>query len=180
MHHSLLAASPIVVCLMLAAAPESPEDEAALIESNEAAAIGDLRTIMSAEDFYQRANGGFYDTLACLATPSNCIPGYPADGPFYLGEDIAALTVKDGYGRAFSWRPPAQKPGQNASRTSVGFYAVVLWPDEVGKTGQRGFCGDADGFICFTTDGSMPKLGKDGRCPWEERDGKPAGCELLH
>jgi hypothetical protein len=41
------------------------------------------------------------------------------------------------------------------------------------------FCGDADGVICFTTDGSMPKVTPDGRCPWETKDGKPAGCAVL-
>jgi hypothetical protein len=89
------------------------------------------------------------------------------------------LTIKDGYGRAFFTKPPAQKPGPDVSPTSAELYAVILWPDKPGKTGRRAFCGDADGVICFTEDGSTPKVAPDGRCPWEAKEGKPAGCEVL-
>jgi hypothetical protein len=181
MHHTLLVASPLaVVCLVLPAVPAAAQSRAALIEDNEAAAIADLQTIISAEAAYQAVNAGFYDRPACLLRPSSCIPGYPAEAPFFLDAALASLMVKDGYGRAFFTKPPAQKPGKDASLTSAEFYAVILWPDEPGKTGRRGFCGDADGIICFNEDGSMPKLSPEGRCPWEEREGKPAGCEVLH
>jgi hypothetical protein len=175
----LLAASPLVVGLLLAAAPESPESDPALIERNEAAAIADLKTIMSAEAAYQVANAGFYDKPPCLLMPSSCIPGYPAQAPPFLDEALASLTIKDGYGRAFMASPPVPERGTAASPSSVGGYAVILWPAEVGKTGRRAFCGAADGVICFTSDGRMPRL-VDGRCPWEEREGKPAGCEILN
>lgn len=179
MHHPLLVASPlIVVCLMLPAVPAAAQSGAALIEDNEAAAIADLRTIISAEAAYQAVTG-FYGTPECLLRPSACIPGYPAEAPYFLDEALASLTVKDGYGRAFSSKP-VQKPGEKASRTSLERYAVIMWPDKRGTTGQRVFCGDVDGVICFTEDGSMPRLSPEGRCPWEERDGKPAGCEVLH
>src|SRR4029453_9643861 len=105
---------------------------------------------------------------------------YPAEAPTFLEEDLASLKVKDGYGRALLTRPPVPKRGKEASPPRVGRYAVILWPDKVGKTGQRAFCGDADGVICFTNDGIPPKFGSDGRCPWEEREGKPAGCEVLN
>ena len=180
MHHSLLAASPLLVCLLLAAAPESPESDAALIERNEAAAIADLEAIISAEAAYQVANAGFYDKPPCLLRPSSCIPGYPAEAPTFLDEALASFTIKDGYGRAFFTRPGTEKPGKDASPTSAGGYAVILWPDKVGKTGQRAFCGDADGVICFNEHGSMPNLSPEGRCPWEEREGKPAGCKVLN
>jgi hypothetical protein len=179
MHHLLSASFPLVACLLLAAEPESPESDAALIERNEAAAIADLETIISAEAAYQVANAGFYDRPSCLLRPSSCIPGYPAEAPTFLDEDLASLKIKDGYGRAFLTRPPVPERGEAASPTSVGRYAVILWPKEVGKTGQRAFCGDADGVICFTNNGIAPKVGPDGRCPWEEREGKPARCKVL-
>lgn len=181
MHHSLLAASPlVVVCFVLPAVPAAAQSGAAVIESNEAAAIADLKTIMSAEAAYLEANAGFYDTPACLLRPSDCIPGYPEEGPSFLDEALASLTVKDGYGRAFFTKPPARKPGKHVSRSSAELYAVIMWPDKLGETGQRGFCGDAAGVICFTRDGSRPRITSDGGCPWEEREGKPAGCEVLH
>jgi hypothetical protein len=181
MHHSLLVASPlVVVCLVLPGVPVAAQSGADLIERNEAAAIADLMTIISAEAAYQTVNAGFYDTPACLFRPSSCIPGYPAEAPFFLDEALASLTVKDGYRRAVFTKPPTQGPGRDASLTSAEFYAFILWPDEPGKTGRRAFCGDADGIICFNEDGSMPKLSREGRCPWEEREGKPADCEVLH
>ena len=180
MHHSLLVAGPVVACLVVPGAHAAAESDAALIESNEAAAIADLMTIISAEAAYQAANVGFYDTPACLFSPSSCIPDYPAEAPSFLDEAVASLTIKDGYGRAFFTKPPARKPGKNASLTSAEFYAVVAWPEKRGETGRHGFCADADGIICFTEDGRTPKLSPEGRCPWEEREGRPAGCEVLH
>ena len=175
----LAAPAAVVVCLMLVAAPAAPQDDAAVIEHNENEAIADARTIISAEAAYQSVNGGFYDNLACLLKPSGCIPGYPAQAPVFINEALASLTIKDGYGRAFFAKPAAQKPGPDASPTSAESYAVTLWPAKPGKTGRRAFCGDADGVICFTTDGRAPRVLTDARCPWEAKDGKPAGCEVL-
>ena len=39
----------------------------ARVSANEAATIGDIRAIISAQAQYQSANGGFYDRLECLA-----------------------------------------------------------------------------------------------------------------
>jgi hypothetical protein len=176
---SLWVASAVVLCLALLREAAANPDEAT-IASNEAAALGDLRTIMSAEEAYQFVNSGLYDAPACLLAPARCIPGYPENAPTFLDEAVAALTVKDGYGRAFISKPPAQEPGVRASPSSVGFYAVLLWPDEPGETGRRAFCGDAGGVICFTEDGKAPKVGRDGRCPALEEPDRPAGCEVLY
>jgi hypothetical protein len=176
----LAAPAAVVVCLMLAAGPAAPQDHSAVIEDNETAAIADARTIISAEAAYQTVNGGFYDSPQCLFKPSACIPGYPAQGPTFLDWAIASLMVKDGYGRGIFTKPPAQKPGAEVSPSSALSYAVILWPDKPGKTGRRVFCADADGVICFTEDGSRPIVQPDVRCPWEAKDGKPAGCEVLH
>ena len=179
MHRFLVVASPVVVfCLALAVVPAAPQSDEALIERNEAAAIADLRTFMSAEAAYQTVNGGFYDEPGCLHRPSDCIPGYPAEAPTFLDAAIAGLTIKDGYGRAFSSKQLSPKPGPDVSPSSAESWAVILWPDKPGKTGRRIFCGAADGVICFTRDGSTPKF-VGGRCPWEAMDGKPAGCEVV-
>ena len=49
-------------------------------------------------------------------------------------------------------------------------YAVTAVPTQPGDTGVRGFCGDANGVICVTPDGSEPPV-TDGACP--------AGCTAL-
>lgn len=61
---------------------------------------------------------------------------------------------------------PIQCPSPPTSFTSTksgyvrGCTAGVYWaiPAAEGKTGMRGFGGDATGRICFTTDGSIPKM----------------------
>jgi len=42
-------------------------------------------------------------------------------------------------------------------------YAYVAVPMNRGQTGVRGFCGDANGIVCFTPDGSEPEVA-DGAC----------------
>jgi len=133
--------------------------------ANEAAAIGDIRTVISAEAAYQSANAGYYDSLDCLTAPARCIPDYPSSGPTFLGPDFK-LPVKNGYRRSFHPGPPADPAelGAAASRSSVKSYAYVAEPAEVGRTGVRAFCGDETGMICFSSDGRMPDL-VGGHCP---------------
>jgi hypothetical protein len=44
---------------------------------SESTALGDIRTVMSAQAAYEARNGGYADgALGCLARPALCIPGY--------------------------------------------------------------------------------------------------------
>ena len=62
--------------------------------ANESAAIGDCRTVISAQHAYASANGGFFDSLECLAFPTSCIPNYPVNAPQFLDEETAGASVK--------------------------------------------------------------------------------------
>ncbi len=134
----------------------------ARVSANEAATIGDIRTVISAQAAYQAANAGFYDgRLECLATPSSCIPEYPPDGPTFLDVQLASLLPKSGYSRQLYVAPiPAgsARSRLRGSRSSVASYAYVAVPLNRGQTGVRGFCGGASGVLCYSSDGSAPRV----------------------
>ena len=157
------------MALPIIAAIAIPSLLRARVSANESAAIGDLRTMMSAQAAYQTANGGFYDSPECLAAPQGCIPGYPATGPTFLDPVLASARDKTGYVRTFH---PGLAPDQidpaALSRSSVTTYAYVLAPLVNGRTGIRAFCGDHTGTMCYTHQG--PPAPQDGSCP------PPPGC----
>ncbi len=125
----------------------------ARVSANEAAAIGDLRTFISAEAAYQFSAEGVYGTPDCLAKPASCIPSY--QGPVFLDSELASLSPKTGYRRTFI-------PGP-AKGTGLESYALVLEPIQPNRTGVRAFCGDASGVLCYTADGRKPPV-VDGAC----------------
>jgi hypothetical protein len=144
----------------------------ARVSANEAAAIGDLRTVISAEAAYQSSNRGFYDTPECLGAPQGCIPGYAATDPTFLDATLASGHDKNGYARTFHPGPPPAQRDPAASPSSVTGYAYVLAPKVHGQTGVRSFCGDHRGTICFTIGGTPPAV-EEGSCP------PPPGCVVL-
>jgi type II secretory pathway pseudopilin PulG len=136
----------------------------ARVATNEAMAIGDLRTVISAEAAYASSNGGLYDQLECLAKPQECIPGYPSTGPVFLSE--IPPSVRTGYQREFQVGLPAdgsEVAFANLSPSSVQSFVYLAYPVTPGTTGSRGFCADYTGRICVTMDGSPPPV-VDGLC----------------
>lgn len=152
----------IVVALMgILAALVIPMLQRAMIAANEAATLGDIRTVIDAQTSYRSANAGFYDgALTCLNVPSSgCIPSYPSNAPTFLDSALASLIAKDGYNRRFTaGTPPAVIP-PNASPSSVEAYRYDATPIFNGVTGVRGFAGQADGRICFTPNGAPVPAG---------------------
>ncbi len=128
----------------------------ARVSANESAAIGDLRSVISAQAAYQSANNGFYGELPCLSAPATCMKGYT--GPQFLDAQLTSLDVKSGYRRAFH-------PGKRATRArSLRGYAYTAVPAEPGKTGVRSFCGEGSGVIRFDPKGGDIKP-VGGVCP---------------
>lgn len=154
----------VVAFIGIIAAIAIPSLLRARVSANEAAAIGDLRTVISAEAAYASSNGGQYDQLECLAKPQECIPGYPPDGPVFLSEVPPA--VRAGYQREFQVGLPAdgsEVAFANLSPSSVQSFVYIAYPENPGVTGTRGFCADYSGRICVTMDGSRPPV-VDGMC----------------
>jgi hypothetical protein len=123
--------------------------------ANEANAIMDTRTIVSAQMSFVLYSKGAYGTLTCLATPKECNPAHAdralVDGP------LAAAGVRRGYHRKLYLGPKA---------ATFAYTSVAVEP---GVTGVRGFCGDQDR-LCFTADGREPDA-RAGSCP--------TSCETL-
>jgi hypothetical protein len=137
------------------------------VQHPEAPAIGDTRTIISAQAAYQSLNRGFFEgRLDCLAQPGRCLPGYT--GPQMLDEALASQRTKSGYLREFVAGPAVDRAKLAASEaplspSSVTAWAYRSWPERPGDTGARGFCGDSTGIVCATTAGREPDV-KDGSC----------------
>jgi type IV pilus assembly protein PilA len=151
----------VVAIIGIIAAIAIPSLLRARVSANEAAMIGDIRTVISAQAAYQGANGGWYAmNLTCLTTPSSgCIPNYSANSPTFLDSQISNANAKQGYNR--NWFPGTQAGGLPTSvdPNSTGQYAYGGTPSVQDQTGVRGFAGDASGVICWTGDGTDPAGG---------------------
>ncbi len=169
----LVIAIPVLVGVIgIIAAIAIPSLLRARVSANEAASIGDVRTMFSAQTAYQSANGGFYDRLECLQTPSQCIPGYAPSGPNFVDATIGN-TTRHGY--TFSFHagdrvaPDTLAQGRY-SPSSLTQFAYTAVPSTRNRTGVRSFCGDATGVILACPDGREPPV-EAGHCA--------AGCAPL-
>jgi type IV pilus assembly protein PilA len=152
----------VVAIIGIIAAIAIPSLLRARVSANEAAALGDIRTVITAEAAYQSANGGFFEgSLSCLNEPSNgaCIPSYPPFAPAFLDSQLAAQLTKTGYNRSFQAGATIAPLVPTASPTSTALYRYDATPNIVGQTGVRGFAADSSGRICFTTNGASVTAG---------------------
>jgi prepilin-type N-terminal cleavage/methylation domain-containing protein len=148
----------VVAIIGIIAAIAIPSLLRARISANEAATIGDIRTLISAEAAYQSANGGMYDSvLACLTGPSACIPNYPTTSPTFLDSAVASQIDKTGYTRSYTGgNAPTTISAQIMSPTAVVSYVYLASPISQSQTGVRGFGGDSSGIVCFNNLGTAP------------------------
>lgn len=113
----------------------------ARVAANEAATIGDIRSVVSAEAAYQTANAGRYGTITCLATPSGCLAGYT--GPTFLDASLAQpQTTKNGYVRRW-----VERPARGGSPGSIESFCYSATPAQPNQTGVRSFGGDSSGLV---------------------------------
>jgi prepilin-type N-terminal cleavage/methylation domain-containing protein len=159
----------VVAIIAIIAAVAIPGLLRARVSANEAATIGDVRAVLSAQAAYHAVNGGLYEgNLGCLTDPQGCIPSYPASGPNFLDSNMASLNTKSGYARLFAGGTPPGVIPPTVSPTSVTAYKYDARPVIVGQTGVRAFAGDHSGRVCFTPDGTIvpaaPGGGMDRNC----------------
>jgi type II secretory pathway pseudopilin PulG len=135
----------------------------ARIAANEAGAIGNVRTVISAEAAYQSASGGYYDVPACLYAPAPCLGASAPATPFLSQESTVFDAPKMGYVLRFHpGRAATASGGATVSSSGIESFAVVAEP--VGpQTGVRTFCADASGIICIMSAGEHQAPG--GTCP---------------
>jgi prepilin-type N-terminal cleavage/methylation domain-containing protein len=155
----------VVAIIGIIAAIAIPSLLRARVSANEAATIGDIRTIISAQAAYQSANGGWYSgSLSCMSNPFGagvCFPNYPAGAPTFLDNTLAplvvALVAKSGYQRVYTRGLPPGVINTNVSGTdAVTGYVYLATPVTQNQTGVRGFGGDHSGVLCFSSTGVAP------------------------
>jgi prepilin-type N-terminal cleavage/methylation domain-containing protein len=135
----------VVAIIGIIAAIAIPSLLRARVSANEAAAIGDTRTVVSAEAAYQSAASGFYGELTCLAVPGPCIATY--NGPSFLDSTIASTVVKQGYARAANYDAALTIPGLTNPHSTYCYESSPVVP---ATTGVRAFGGDASGVVGVT------------------------------
>ena len=153
---SLLVAIPLGGIVAAIAIPSMLR---ARVSANESSAIGDVRSVISAQAAYQSVNCGAYGRLECLSSPRapGCLANYPAEGPTFLDSTLSSATLKSGYRRTF--HPGSQMTGPGCPEGSgLDTFAYTAVPVTRGQTGVRGFCGDSTGIVCSTADGSEPEI----------------------
>jgi type IV pilus assembly protein PilA len=141
----------VVAIIGIIAAIAIPSLLRARVSANESAAIGDARTVSSAETAYQSSSGGAYGAITCLSTPSNavCINSYDPLSPTFLDPAIAAAATvnKGGYRRVFT--PGSAMTTPLATGTSnYDSFCYSATPVTFNQTGVRGFGIDASGRLC--------------------------------
>jgi type IV pilus assembly protein PilA len=149
----------VVAIIGIIAAIAIPSLLRARVSANEAANIGDIRTVVSSEVAYQTADAGFYGVITCLPTPSSCLNNY--SGPTFIDSNIGvAASTKSGYNRVFFNGAIATVPTVIAkANTAISDYDFYATPVTQNQTGVRGFGAGSAGSICFTQDGTIPASG---------------------
>lgn len=149
----------VVAIIGILAAIGLPTLLRARVAANEAQAIGDTRTVLSAEQTYAAANQGYFAPLNSLTRDGAGaigIPNYPPTGPNFLGGDLAGrgnTYSKSGYERMFMpGVAPAPIP-PSADPASLTDYCYGAAPVSV-LTGARSFSGTGAGTIYFDPDGA--------------------------
>jgi hypothetical protein len=152
----------MVAVIGIIAAIAIPSLLRARVSANEAGALGDLRTMVSAQVVYESATGSF-GLPECLAAPSQpgCITGYAASQPTFLDPTIVGSPVRGGYRRVFV--PGPAKPTQ-ANPNGIAGFCYGAAPIQPGQTGVRSFAVDHTGLICF--DRSGEDLCREGALPY--------------
>ena len=141
----------VVAIIGIIAAIAVPGLLRARMSGNEAAAIGSLRAINSAQVSYSAAagQGGYATTLLILGT--GCAPSTQG----FISPDLgvaATPVLKSGYNVTLT---PAATAGPNDCNTkpTATDYVAAAVPQSIGQTGVRGFNTAAAGTIFFDTAG---------------------------
>jgi type IV pilus assembly protein PilA len=155
----------VVAIIGIIAAIAIPSLLRARVSANEAATIGDIRSVISAEAAYHASSGGYYGTLLCLVRPTGagCLPSYPTTAPTFIDSQIAAQMPKSGYARSMD--ETAVVVG------GLSCYVYNATPVNLGQTGVRGLGGDCSGIICYTPSGAPVPAGAPGAMQ--------AGCNAI-
>lgn len=141
----------VVAIIAIIAAIAIPNLLRSRLQSNESAAIGNLRTVVGAQTSFAAAERGYADDFTNLMTP--------AAGPAYLDIDLT-VTVQ-GYDYALAAAPGAAAVVSSSGVDAVEDFNATAVPSNQDVSGIRGFFVDASGVIRFTPDGAVPDVTSD-------------------
>ncbi len=144
----------VVAIIGIIAAIAIPSLLRARVSANEAAAVGDTRTVLSAESAYHSTASGYYGEISCLPQPNACISGYSSSAPTFLDGNIGrSNTTKQGYRRVFFGL--AATTGTEGLTGAVDTYCYSSMPSVANKTGVRSFAADSGSPIVTSPDGTV-------------------------
>jgi type IV pilus assembly protein PilA len=159
----------VVAIIGIIAAIAIPGLLRARVSAQESQAIGDSRTVTSSEVAYGSSAGGAFGFITCLATPTQCIVGYPSVAPTFLdpGVAVAGPYNKGQYVRSFDASASGAPPASTivVAGSAVDIYCYYATPSIVGQTGVRGFGSDQSGRICYYQNGASPCPGSGAALP---------------
>ena len=163
----------VVAIIGIIAAIAIPSLLRARVSANEAQAIGDTRSVISAEQTYASANSSAFGNIVnlCRNGPGCAgigIPGYPAVAPEFLGADLASLGDKSGYTRTFQAGVSVANPSPNVDPNSLLDYCYHSIPANLGLSGVRSFMGAANGAIFMDPAGALIACPPDGTAAYLE------------
>jgi type IV pilus assembly protein PilA len=132
----------VVAIIGIIAAIAIPSLLRARMSANEAGAIGDIRSVVSAEAAYHSANSAFYGQITCLGPQvTACMPGYV--GPTFLDASTANLETKSGYARSFAFEAGSIPAGMVGAVNVYCYQASPASP----QGGVRSFAGDSSAIV---------------------------------
>jgi type IV pilus assembly protein PilA len=143
----------VVAIIAIIAAIAIPNLLRSRLQSNESAAIGNLRTVVGSQTAFAAAERGYADDLNNLMTP--------AAGPAYLDIDLTPATGVQGYVYALVAAPGAAAVVSASGVAAFEDFNCTAVPSNQDVSGIRGFFVDASGVIRFTPDGSAPTVASD-------------------
>jgi type II secretory pathway pseudopilin PulG len=137
----------MVAIIGIIAAIAIPSLLRARVSANEAATLGDVRSVVSAQAAYE-SRAGSYAPLECLASPADpgCYEGYPPGEPAFLDRELAAASTRSGYRRVFV---PGRANPTPVNPNGIEGYCFAAIPVRPNQTGIRSFAADETGRMCF-------------------------------
>ena len=150
----------VVAIILIIAAIAIPNLLRSRMAANEAAAVGALRTIITAQvTYYSTYNTGYSPTLAALSgpagPPATCALSQLLDPTFSTDP-----TPRQGYSFTMAAAgAPKVVPATACNGIDDQTFEVQAVPITIGTTGQRSFCDDQAGAIYFDATGATHAQG---------------------
>ncbi len=148
----------VVAIIALLAAIAIPNVLRGRTSANEAAAIGNLRALVSSMEMYRSVNNVYPDVFDTDMYGADCTAGTAPDpdyGPPSFCLDLIAGADVQGFTYIYVNLPAAC---DNAPGTECTGYTLTADPADVGRTGTRAFYADESGLITHCTSTAEDQL----------------------